>query len=82
MSNPSFRLSIAPDAEVTMIYNDEAADFFAEGIATTTRASHVEPQGSEWIADMSPVHGPVLGPFRLRSEALSAEVEYLNRLLF
>jgi len=30
-----------------------------------------------WWADMTPVRGPVLGPFDDREDALAAEVEYL-----
>jgi hypothetical protein len=32
-----------------------------------------------WWADMSPVRGPVLGPFEERQEALDAEVEWLYK---
>ena len=40
--------------------------------------SHVEPDGNGgWKADMSPVNGPVLGPYKKRSEALQKEVEWL-----
>jgi len=84
MKNPSFKLAISNDGVVEMIYSDAAADFLEQGEAVITRASHVEPNpsGAGWIADMSPVAGPTLGPFHLRSEALAAEVEYLERLLF
>ena len=30
-----------------------------------------------WLADLSPVSGPLLGPFCLRSQALAAEQEWL-----
>ena len=44
-----------------------------------TRASHVEPrEDGQWIADLSPVNGPVLGPFVCRSDALAAEVDWLR----
>ena len=44
------------------------------------RGSHVEPiAGSRWIADMSPVEGPVLGPFAFRSQALTAERRWLEK---
>ncbi|WP_242687916.1 hypothetical protein [Alienimonas californiensis] len=47
-----------------------------------TRASHVEPaDGGVWTADLSPSGGPVLGPFPLRSEALTAEADWLIRKL-
>lgn len=54
-----------------------------EGEPSVARASHVEPcaigwTGGGWTADLSPVNGPVLGPFYTRQEALNAEVEYLN----
>lgn len=43
------------------------------------RASHVEPTAEGlWEADMSPVHGPTLGPFATRKEALAAEVAWLK----
>ena len=44
------------------------------------RASHVEPKSgsTEWEADMSPTHGPTLGPFPSRAAALTAEVDWIN----
>ena len=46
------------------------------------RASHVEPDGKGgWLADLSPVDGPALGPFPRRSEALKAEADWLNERL-
>ncbi len=58
---------------------DETLDLSRLGPVTIRRASHVEPthQG-QWQADLSPVDGPILGPFALRSEALTAEVEWLK----
>ena len=50
------------------------------GTLAIRRASHVEPDGEgSWTADLSPTGGPVLGPFRCRSEALRAELEWLNQ---
>ena len=44
------------------------------------RGSHVEPlSDSDWTADLSPVNGPVLGPFDTRSKALDAELQWLNQ---
>ena len=82
MNSPSFKLLIKADGEITAIYSDRLAEFFAEGKAETTRASHVEPKGTEWTADMSPLGGPILGPFALRQEALDAEVRWLEEKLF
>ena len=43
------------------------------------RASHVEPNNTgEWIADLSPVGGPKLGPYLKRTDALEAEVQWLR----
>jgi len=43
------------------------------------RGSHVEPTaGGQWMADLSPVNGPSLGPFETRSAALAAEIEWLG----
>lgn len=64
--------------EVRFIYSDDLRSLMAQGQATTRRASHVEPEGSKWVADLSPVNGPKLGPFDTRAEALKAEVAWLN----
>ena len=64
---------------VRCIYN-EAINLAAIGSIDIKRASHVEPtRDGQWTADLSPVAGPVLGPFALRSEALAAEREWLQR---
>jgi hypothetical protein len=72
------KLIIGTDGQVRGIY-DEAIDLAALGQARVTRASHVEPDDQgRWLADLSPVGGPVLGPFDRRSEALAAEVAWLE----
>lgn len=49
------------------------------GQVSLRRASNVDPvDGDMWAADLSPVGGPVLGPFAERSEALAAEVAWLE----
>ncbi len=64
------------------IYSDALEPLLDEGRATIRRASHVEPaDGGGWTADMSPVGGPILGPFRLRADALAKEVEWLKARL-
>ena len=66
---------ILPGGEVRCVY-DEAIDLHELGTPEIRRASHVEPtQDGRWLADLSPVGRPVLGPFWTRSEALTAEVE-------
>jgi hypothetical protein len=43
------------------------------------RASHVEPDSQgRWWADLAPVGGPSLGPFDRRSQALDAEIAWLE----
>ena len=73
------KLLIRPDGTVRAIYS-EAIDLAVLGRPPITRASHVEPgQDGRWRADLTPVGGPVLGPFDRRSEALEAEVAWLER---
>ncbi len=58
---------------------DESIDLPALGALTISRGSHVEPTATgQWSVDLSPVNGPVLGPFPTRSAALVAEVAWLN----
>jgi hypothetical protein len=60
------------------IYGEEI-DLHALGSLTVARASHVEPdQHGRWLVDLSPVGGTNLGPFLLRSDALTAEREWLG----
>ena len=78
MSAPTtMELVVGTGGEVRCIY-DEALDLRELGKLQITRASHVEPdRDGFWWADMGPVDGPVLGPFRSRSEALKAEIRWL-----
>jgi hypothetical protein len=71
-------LVVLPDGTVRAIYA-EVIDLTNLGSALISRASHVEPDSQgRWMADLSPVSGPVLGPFKLRSEALTAELDWLE----
>ena len=64
---------------VRHIYNDGLLGLASQGRAVTARASHVEPcAGGGWMVDLSPVEGPVLGPYSRRDEALDIEVGWLN----
>jgi len=70
-------LVIGVDGLARCIY-DEALDLREIGRLSITRASHVEPDAEGfWWADMEPSGGPVLGPFRSRTEALGAERGWL-----
>jgi hypothetical protein len=66
-------------SEIHFMHDDDLAQAMAGlGCSTTARASHVEPSGEGWKADLFPVGGPVLGPFTRRDQALTAEVEWLT----
>ena len=72
---------IKPSGIFIGIYYD-SFDYGVLGRPQIRRASHVEPaDNGQWTADMTPVDGPVLGPFDKRREALDAELEFLNMLL-
>jgi hypothetical protein len=72
-------LVIDPHGGVCCLY-DEAIDLAVLGPLSIARASHVEPDSTgRWFADLSPVTGPCLGPFPSRSDALSAEAEWLTK---
>ena len=75
-------LVISPQGEVRCVY-DEAIDLHVLGPPLIQRASHVEPSlDGHWFADLSPVNGPVLGPFDSpfdqRTQALTAERQWLD----
>lgn len=38
----------------------------------------VDTQANKWFADMTPVSGPVLGPFATRDQATAAELDWLD----
>jgi hypothetical protein len=72
-------LRIDSGGVVTCLYA-EIIDLASLGEVSIQRASHVEPDESgQWWADLAPSDGPLLGPFALRSEALSAENAWLDR---
>jgi hypothetical protein len=72
-------LLIRPGGEVRCVY-DEAIDLHELGQPHIRRASTVEPdEQGHWWADLAPVQGPRLGPFRQRRQALDAEQDWLSR---
>ena len=72
-------LVVGVDGMARCIYGEEL-DLREIGKLQITRASHVEPdRDGFWWADMGPVDGPVLGPFKNRTEALGAERGWLQR---
>jgi len=74
-------LVVDAGGDVRCVYGEEL-DLREFGKLQITRASHVEPDVEGcWWADMGPVGGPVLGPFKNRTEALGAERWWLSASL-
>jgi len=73
------QLLITPTATVRCLY-DETIDLAVFGSLTIHSVSQVEPDDQgRWWADLYPVNGPRLGPFAHRSQALRAEVAWLEQ---
>ena len=74
-------LIIESSGDARCVYSD-TLPLVSIGKLRIERASHVEPNEiGEWIADLSPVSGPKLGPFQRRTEAINAEVSWLHNWL-
>ena len=77
------QLIIDDIGSIRCLYGEEI-DLSCLGSMTIVRGSHVEPdKNGKWFANLSPVSGPILGPFHRRSQALAAEARWLesNRLV-
>lgn len=71
-------LIITSSGNVRGLYSEEI-ELTSLGSARISRASHVEPTAEgQWSADLSPLGGPLLGPFAQRSSALAAELAWLE----
>lgn len=74
-----YTIKVEPDGALTMVHRDDYVSLAEQGAVSIERASHVEPDREGlWWADLSPVGGPMLGPYKLRSEALQAELAWIN----
>ena len=72
------QILIEPGGMIRCLYS-EAIELAALGPLQIARASHVEPTADgQWLADLSPLSGPALGPFVCRSEALAAEEVWIT----
>jgi len=72
-------LVVSSDGSIRCLYA-ETIDLHALGQPHIKRASYVEPTHAGcWQADLTPAAGPVLGPFALRSDALTAESQWLEK---
>ena len=70
-------LLITSGGGVRCVYSEEV-HLHELGRLSIQRGSHVEPTSDgQWTGDLSPVNGPVLGPFATRTAALSAEEAWL-----
>lgn len=73
---------IIKGGKIHFVYDDCMRPLMGKGKADVRRASHVEPtptsDGVKWTADLTPVGGPILGPFDERQTALDEEVKWLN----
>ena len=79
MRRQELTLSIGADAKLRFIYDDAARFLLDQGEATVRRASHVEPDGTNWKVDLTPMNGPVLCGFRYRQTALDFEMDWLKK---
>ena len=71
-------LLIDAQGNIRCLY-DETISLASLGTLAIARGSHVEPTADgQWLADLSPVCGPRLGPFANRSAALEAERMWLE----
>ncbi len=72
-------LVINSSGDIRCVYGEEV-NLSELGRLSIQRGSRVEPNADgQWTADMSPVQGPQLGPFDCRTQALEAEVAWLNQ---
>jgi hypothetical protein len=72
------QLIVQLDGTVHCLYGEQL-DLNRLGMLKIARGSLVEPTSDgQWTADLSPVNGPVLGPYRSRREALASEVRWLE----
>lgn len=72
---------VRPDGTIEFLYSDIHKKLIESATEVKNpRVSDVEPtqDGKAWVADMSRVGGPELGPFPTRDEALRREVEWLE----
>jgi len=71
------KLSVTPTGIVRYVYT-ESMDLEDLGVSMIRRASNVEPSDDGWYAYIAD-GGPVLGPFVKRSQAIKAEIGWLEQ---
>ena len=71
---------VDPQGDLQFIYQEEI-NMEDLGASTIRRASEVEPiEDSQWCANLARLGGPMLGPFKNRSEAIEAELAWIESL--
>jgi hypothetical protein len=82
MNNSTLKLhsiNIAPDGTVRFIYDESLKRVIEAGVSTIQRASFLTQQtDGQWLANLEPVKGPILGPFATRDLAIEAERDWIN----
>jgi hypothetical protein len=74
----AMQIVITTNGNVKCLYGEDL-DLHEFGQLEIRRGSHVEPTDDGcWTADLSPVRGPLLGPFPNRSMALDTERDWLE----
>ena len=74
-------LNISAEGRFQFIYSDDLKPLLDEGRAGIFRASSVEPDSrGQWTADMSPIFGPMAGPFATRDEVSLAGKPHSMRM--
>ena len=72
------QLVVGGDGSIRCVYSEDIS-LASLGSLSISRGSHVEPDShGRWLADLSAVAGPILGPFELRSQAILAERDWLE----
>lgn len=82
----TYKLSFEGD-QIVSLYDDALtpalAKAFSDDKPVVARASHIEADPSAqsigFLVDLSPVGGGVLTGFSTRSQAISAEIDYLHK---
>jgi hypothetical protein len=76
-------IDVSESGVLSFVYQDDLAEIVRQGHETGSaeieRVSEVEPFKQGWCADI--LGGPFLGPFELRSEAIAAEIEWIEENL-
>jgi hypothetical protein len=71
-----------PTGTFIEVYSDDLPNLKTEWDVKIKRAIYVDVCEGGWVADMSILNGPQLGPYRSRQDALDAEVDWIDEMYF